>query len=159
MRRVTTSRSVTKGPLGQLVGERPQERLLGGGLAAQGIEPQRASGQVDFAADQPLHPAGIDGEGVTEQLAGAALAGAPEQDDAATGPGVQVELPVRREEAPRWRPLDPQGEAAAAGGDGGGRLRRQRGERVVLEAGPDLLLPAPVEALDRGLKARLARRS
>ena len=152
MASVRTSVSLLEGPLGQRVGHFPQQRLVGGVTATQGVAAQDPGVEIDHAADQPMRPVGSHGEGPAEQVDGALVAGAPQEDELPLRWGLQVQLPFLRKRSSRGRRVDAGGSTSATGSEVARRLRLQGRERLVLEAGPDLGLPTPVEALDRGLE-------
>src|SRR5439155_4421200 len=69
----------------------------------------------------------------------------------------EIDPIVDRKRAPGRGSLDADRVATSAGSNVRRGAGLQIGERAAAEADPELRLPAPVEALDRGLEARLTR--
>lgn len=126
--------------------------------SSEGVEADEVGVQVDLTSDESVCPKRIEREAVTEQVERAGLIGAAQEDDLAAGMERQIRLP-RFREGRSWRGgFDSKSGTGAAGLDVLGGLDLEGKQRVVLEARPDLCLPAAVIALDGGLEARLARR-
>ena len=126
--------------------------------SSEGVEADEVGIQVDLTSDKSVCPEWIEREAVTEQVERAGLIGATQKDDLAVGMERQIWLPCIREGRSRRGGFDSKGGTGAACLDKLGGLDLEGEQRVVLEARPDLGLPAAVIAFDGGLEARLARR-
>ena len=126
--------------------------------SSEGVEADEVGVQVDLTSDESVRPKRIEREVVTEEIERAGLIGAAQEDDLAAGMERQIRLP-RLREGRSWRgSVDSKSSTGTAGLDVLGGLDLEGEQRVVLEARPDLGLPAAVIAFDGGLEARLARR-
>lgn len=127
--------------------------------SSESVEADEVGVQVDLTADESVCPERIEREAVSEQVKRAGLIGAAQEDDLAAGMERQIRLPRLREGRSWWGSIDSKGSTGTAGLDVLGGPDLEGEQRVMLEARPDLCLPAAVIALDGGLEARLARRS
>jgi hypothetical protein len=108
----------------------------------EGVEPDDVGVQIDLGSDKPVRPGGVEGEGVAQQCGSPLVIGTPQEDEAAVRGSRQVAGPLLGERAASRRTVEPGGGPAAAGRDELGRLDLQRRQGLVVEARPDLRLPA-----------------
>src|SRR4051812_32161076 len=94
-----TGRSVLKAAVGQAIVHLQDLRLAGRILASEGEEPDLILVQVHFAPDEATGPGQAQRPGLPEQDDLALGAASPQVDQPASGPLLQVELPVAREVA------------------------------------------------------------
>src|SRR5712691_555704 len=120
------------------VGNLAQERLVMRLASAQRMEADRLGAEVHLAPDQAVGPEGIRLEGAPEQTHGARLRGAPDEDHHPLGPPLQIRLPGSRKQTPRGRGRDAGGGALTVGADVAPGALLGVGERIVVEARPDL---------------------
>src|SRR5947209_14500627 len=102
-----TGRSVLKAAVGQPIGHFQDLRLAGRFLASQSEEADLLPIQIDFTTDEAVGPGLAQRPGLPQQDDLAAGVASPQVDQAATGPLLQVELPVAREGAAVRGVLDP----------------------------------------------------
>ena len=133
-----------------------QERLPCWLTSSEGVEPDDVGVKIDLSSDEPVRPVGVKGEGASQEGGCALVARTPQEDDAPLRAGLGVEGPLCREWAASWGTVDAGGRPAVAGGDELGRLDLKGFQGVMMEARPDLRLPAAIEVLNGGLKAGLA---
>jgi hypothetical protein len=136
---------------------RPQERLLTGLAAAQGIEGDAARLPIHFTAHQTRGPECSDRERVAQHLHGAMRSRAAQLDYVPTQGGGEVSLPPGGKRPPRWGRVDASHRSPVVGGEVTGRPAWEIREGVVMETGPYLGLPLGIEAFNGGLKAGLPR--
>ena len=115
--------------------------------------------EVDLGANEALRPRGIDEKPKAEKGKESLVVGATNEDEHADGMSLQIEDEVQWKRATSWGAL-----GASCGTKSGSCEPSPRGQlqvfqRGMLEASPDLGLPAAVEALNGILKARFAWRS
>jgi len=115
--------------------------------------------EVDLGANEALRPRGIDEKPKAEKGKESLVVGATNEDEHAGGMSLQIEDEVQWKRATSWGAL-----GASCGTKSGSCEPSPRGQlqvfqRGMLEASPDLGLPAAVEALNGILKARFAWRS
>ena len=158
MSSLSNSKSLPKASERERVSDGSEHRLYLGLPPPQGVAADGSSIQIDFAAHQSMRPQGIEQKGMAEQLDLSAIGGASQKEEATRGRGLQVQLPALGKGPTFGSRLDAPGSVLAASSHVLGRLGSQRLERLVMKAGPDLGLPSAIEALDGGLKARLAGR-
>jgi hypothetical protein len=139
----------------QVVIDLSEEGLEMGFAAPEGIEADLVGVEVDFAADEAVRPEGINGEGVSEQVDVAMVVGTSEEDDF---PGMKLKgwLPGMGEGLSERGVQKPFGGAGTGSSDELVGLTLKRLQGLMVEATPDLGLPAAVVAFDGGLEARLA---
>jgi hypothetical protein len=125
--------------------------------SSEGVEADGVGVEVELAADESVRPELVDGEGVAEQADLAAIVGASEEDNLAYGMSLKVLAPRLREGLPEGGCQDAFGGSGSCGGNEPGGLILKSLQGVVVEASPDLGLPAAVVAFDGGLEAGLAR--
>lgn len=125
--------------------------------AAEGIEVELPTVQIEFRPDEPLDPSSVDVVPASEDVDSAAVARSPDECQAAPRWPAKVDRAVNQG-APDRGSLDSNrvppptlGEVCRVPGS-------QLLERRHPEPSPDLALPAPVERLDRSLEAALAGR-
>src|SRR5579884_406818 len=155
MTSVSASRSRSFLMCGQGVANFFPQRLPRGCAAAQGIEANPVHVKVDFAADQSVGPQAGDLERVAEQADRAPRVGPPQEHQAPTQWSMGVEAPVPGERPACGGPFPPRGGSGTSRGPIGRRSVLQGGQRLMVEAGPDFSLPAPVKAFNGRLKAHL----
>jgi hypothetical protein len=101
---------------------------------------------------------GIDGEGVTKEGDLTIVVAATQEDDLATGMGLQVKLKVLREGPSLGSAFSAPGGASLVSVGVEARLLLQARQALMLEALPDVGLPVAIVVLDGGLEAKLTRR-
>ena len=126
-----------------MIGLPPAKRMESDGLGAE----------IHLAPDQAVGPEGIGLEGAPEEAHRTGLRSAPDEDHHPFGMGLQIRLPRGRERTPWGRAFDAGGRALAVGADIAPGALLKVSERIVVEACPDLGLPAAVEGFDGGLEA------
>lgn len=110
--------------------------------------------KIDLTAQEPMGPQGIDRKGSSQERDRSLGSGATQIDHLPTRVGLQIQRPVGRGRAP-WRAvLRPLRHAPAIGGEKLLRSALDHGQVDMVKALPDFGLPAAVEMLDHGLKAR-----
>jgi hypothetical protein len=141
----------------ELIRDLGEEGLKRGFSASEGVEANGVGVKIDLAADEPMRPEGIDREGMSEQTDLTVIVGASEEDDLAGRVSLEARLPRMWEGLPERGGQDTLGGAGACGSDepGGVTLKGFQGQMV--EASPDLGLPAAVVAFDGGLEAGFSR--
>jgi hypothetical protein len=141
----------------ELVRDLSEEGLKGGFAASEGVKANGVGVEIDFAADESVRPERVDGESMSQQSDLAVIVGASEEDDLACGVSLEAQLPRMWEGLPERSGQDTFGRASACGRDepGGLTLKGLKGQMV--EAPPDLGLPATVVAFDGGLEASFSR--
>src|SRR5713101_6409655 len=125
---------------------------------AKRMETDGLSVEIHVAANEPMRPKGVDPEGTAQQADGAGLRTTADEDDRSDRMGLQVRPPGGREWPPCGSRLDTGGGALAVGADIASGTLVEGGERSVVEANPNLGLPAAVEVFDGGLESTLLRR-
>ena len=138
--------------------ELAKKRMAIGVASTQSVETDALMYEVNFAAHQSMHPTAIDREDFAEQMDAAVIVGPADKDHRTLEWGAEVEREAPRKASPVGRGFSPGSGFAAIGRNvalGNGRQARDIGKVVAL---PDLALPKSVEAFDRVLEARLARR-
>lgn len=155
MASISNCKSLSKASEGQRVRKISKQRLGVGLPSAQGIETQGSLIEIDLTADQAVRPPAIDQEGVTQQVDLSLLAGAPQKDNAAAGMRLKIEVPPFGKESAGGSRLDAHRPIFSTSRHIPGRLGWEGLQRLGVKAGPDLGLPATVEALDRSLKSSL----
>src|ERR1700719_1148726 len=115
--------------------------------------------EVDIGTNEAIRPGWINEKMTSEQINESLIIGSTDEDEHAGRMSFQIEREVHRERPASW------------GAPGAGRVTQSGScepsaggqfqvlQRGMLEALPDLCLPATVEAFDSILKARLAWRS
>ncbi len=130
---------------------------MGRVTSAQSIEPDEVLVEVNLAADGPVGPRRVDGEGPSLEGDTAFISRASQEDDGALGGSLQIEFPVIGEGAPVGGALSAGRGPLTMGGNVALRSLTQGCQRGVMETGPDLRLPEAIEILNGGLEAHLAR--
>jgi len=125
--------------------------------SAQRVEANGLGVEIQLAADQAMGPAGIHLEGTTEETDSAGLRGATEEDHQPVGSGLQIRLPRGRERPSGGSGPDASGGALAVGVDIPLGAFLEVGERIMVEACPNLGLPPAVEVFDGGLEPAFVR--
>src|SRR5438270_10225171 len=151
-----TGRSVLEAAVRQSVVHFADLRLTVRLLTAESEEANLPLVQIHLTANQAVGPHVAQWPGLTQQGHLAVAIAAPQVDQPATGPLLQVKLPVGGEGRPVRAGLDPRRPRLAQGRDVLLGMALQVGQVGVLEAGPDLGLPPAVVTLDHGLEAGLA---
>jgi len=153
----SASRSLFESPLWKTVARLAQERLRVRFGAPQGIEPDALLVQADFTPYQAVTPVWVDSKRVAQERHGTVLRRAANEDDTTLQGRLQVQTPTRGKWRPgRDRPVMPGGTLSARRHIPC-RARTQADERLMIEAPPDFLLPAPIEVLDAVLESGFAR--
>ena len=134
-----------------------EQQMVLGIAPAEAVECDAVGVQIDLGAHDPVQPIGRRDEGAAEDKDAALGIAAAQEDDLARGGALQVEPPVRRDRRARGRLLDALGQLRPARRDEASGLLAHLRQRLEGEALPDLALPQPVEAFDRGLPAGLVR--
>ena len=135
-----------------LVRDGSKQRLVGRIASSEAIEPHAPAGQVELAADEPMAPVAADLGVAADDLDVAIFIGSTNEHHGAGERLGQIESPVLGE-GPTWRSrLDASGRHVAVGSF------RETPAGWMGEPTPDVSLPTPVVALDRGLEARFPRR-
>lgn len=127
--------------------------------SAKSEELNRALEEIDIRAHEAMSPALRNQPASAKNLDRSLVVRAPEVHDPTARVCLEIQLPAPREDPPRWRGLEAYRGAPPIGRDVPIRTRAEGLEALVVEATPDLRLPASVEALDRGLGPRLPWRS
>lgn len=135
-----------------------QERLVIRRPSTKRMEADGPGAEIHLAAHQPVRPAGVYREGPAEQAHRARLRGASDEDDHPVRWSLQIGLPRVGEETAGRRGLNAAGGARAVRADIALGALLEGAERIVMEARPDLGLPAAVEAFDGGLETAFLRR-
>src|SRR5712692_7549455 len=150
-------RSLFESPLWKTVARLAQERLRVRFGSAQGIEPDALLVQADFTPHQAVTPLRVDSKRMAQERHGTVLRRAANEDDATLQGRLQVQTPALRKRRPgRDRSVTPGGTLSARRHIPR-RARTKADERLVIEAPPDFLLPAPIEVLDAVLESGFAR--
>lgn len=124
--------------------------------SSEGVEADGVGVEVDFTADEAMRPEWVDGEGTTKQANLTMIVGASEEDDLASRMSLKVLPPRLREGLSEGSGQDAFGGSGSGSGHELGGLILKSLKRSVVEASPDLGLPAAVIAFDGGLEAGLA---
>lgn len=101
----------------------------------------------------------IDEKAAAQERGSTAVVGTTNEDQCARRMGLQIELAMQRKRRAWWSSLGAWCVTKSGSGEPSVRAMLQVFERGMLEASPDLRLPATIEAFNCILKARLARRS
>lgn len=112
--------------------------------------------EIDISTNETMKPVGIDWERAPEKRDGSAIGGPSDEDETSGGMSLKIERPWIGKGVARRGLTNTNGVTATPCQDIGGGSLLERGDRIVLESGPDFVLPKPVETLDRILKAWLA---
>src|SRR5258708_7711306 len=115
--------------------------------------------EVDIGTNEAMRPGWIDEKMTPEQINESLIIGSTNEDEHAGGMSLQIEHEVRRERPASGGALGTGRVTKSGGCEPSARGQFQVLQRGMLEAPPDLRLPATVEAFDSILKARLAWRS
>jgi hypothetical protein len=140
-----------------LVGDLSEQGLKRGFAASEGVEADGVGVEIDLAADKAVRPERVDGESMAEQADLTVIVGASEEDDLAGGVSLKALLPGVWEGLSERGRQDTFGGAGACGSDELGGLTLKGLEGAMVEAAPDLGLPAAVIAFDGGLEAGFSR--
>jgi hypothetical protein len=154
---VSDCRSALEGFWRELVRDLGDQGLELGLPAAEGVEANGVGVKVDFAADEAMRPEWVDREGTTKQTDLTMIVGTPKEDDLAGGMSLKVLPPRLREGLSEGSGQDAFGGSGSSGGNELGGLILKSLKGPVVEASPDLGLPAAVIAFDGGLEAGFAR--
>src|SRR5436305_10154239 len=114
--------------------------------------------EVNLGTNKTMRPVRIDEKAAAEERGGTAVVGTANEDQRARGMGLQIELAMRKRRA-WWSSLGAWCVTKSGSSEPSVRALLQVFERGMLEASPDLGLPATIEALNCILKTRFARRS
>jgi hypothetical protein len=158
MASVTTEESLRKPPMRQVILYLSQEGLPARFPPPQGIAADAPAVQVHLGPDQAVGPPRIDRETPAQQLHFSAGRRAPQEHQPAAWRCLQVQPPLARERPPRRGRLDAGRRSLPCSQHVPARLTLQPRQRLVVEAGPHLGLPAAVEALDGRLEPGLTGR-
>ena len=153
-----TSRSLDEASSWKAVGRFVQERLVMRLTPAKRMEADGLGVEIDLAANEAMGPKGVYPEGATQQAHGTSLRTVADEDERANRVRLQIRLPGRRERPPCGSRLDTGGRARAVGVDIAPGTLLEGSERRVVEASPDLGLPATVEVSDGSLESALLGR-
>jgi hypothetical protein len=154
---VSDSRSALEGFSWELVRDLSEQGLVLWLSSSEGVEADDVGVEVELAADEAVRPEWVDGEGVAEQADLATIVGSSEENNFPCGMSLKVLPPRLREGLPEGGCQDAFGGSGSRGGNEPGGLILKSLQGVVMEASPDLGLPAAVVAFDGGLEAGLAR--
>src|SRR5229473_8162059 len=105
-----------------------------------------------------MRPEGIGLEGAPEQAHPAGLRGATDEDHHSARLRLQIREPESRERTSRGSRLAAGGGALAVRAEIAPGTLVEGGERIMVEASPNLGLPAAVEVFDGGLEPAFPRR-
>ena len=109
-----------------------------------------AACEIDFAADEPMGPSGIEREGVSQQRDGSLIVRATDEDHGALELAVSIEGPIVGVGSATRSILDAAGRALMHGLHKAIGLLLDISQRFEGEPSPDLLLPAAVVGFARG---------
>src|SRR5256885_2924245 len=115
--------------------------------------------ELNFGTNKTMRPVRIDQKAVAEKRGSTAVVGTTNEDQGARRMGLQIELAMQRKRQACWSSLGAWCVTKSGSGEPPVRALLQVCERGMLEASPDLGLPATIEAFNCILKTRLARRS
>src|SRR6266851_9606130 len=152
------SRSLFEPPRWKAIAHLTKERLRGRLGSTQGVETNALTVQEDFTRHEAVTPVGIDPQRMAQERHGAVLRCAADEDHATLQRRVQIQLPSDRKRHPSRNPLVTHSRALPARRHIANRARTEVGERLVIKAPPDLLLPAPIKILDAVLESGFAWR-
>jgi hypothetical protein len=112
------------------------------------MKPDGLRAEVHVAPDQAVRPEGIGLEGAPEQGHPAGRRSATDEDHHAARRRLQIREPARWERTPRGSRLDAGGGALAVRTEIAPGTLVEGGERIMVEASPNLGLPAAVEVFN-----------
>ena len=133
------------------------ERLLGGILAAEAVETDTLTVQINLGADQAMLPSRIYLPAMPQTVDMSRLIRPSEIDDATFWGSLKIEPEVRREGPARWVVESADTSMLGVSFNKPVAAFQQRLEVFMVEALPDLELPATVEGFGDILKALLGR--
>src|SRR5690348_4266863 len=87
-------RSLLEPPAGQRVGHFAQQWLVARVAPPQRIKADAPGVEIDLGADQAVGPRGVDLEVAAQQLGPAGRPGAPQVNDSAARPGLEIQGPA-----------------------------------------------------------------
>jgi hypothetical protein len=122
------------------------------------VDPDQVFVEKDLGADQTTNPALVGHESMSQEVDGAPIVGASQEDESSGRMRLKVERPAAREGTTRGSPVDARSMATLRGEDIAFRSSLEFIEVGGSEALDDLGLPESVERFDGGLEAGLARR-
>lgn len=130
-----------------------EDRLILRSSSTEGVELDQLSLDVEFGSDESVCPVGVDEVAMSEDFGMSRAVGSAEEDDGPLRWSLQVERPVFWKRQARRSGVDSWGMAFVTGLDVSAGALNEVSEPKVLEAVPDLGLPASIEAFDGRLKA------
>ena len=122
---------------------------MAGVAAAQGVEADPVSREIQLAADQTIQPKRADLEGMAEEGHRAPVRRPADEDDHPFRLRLKVLMPRGRERPPLGRGVNPLSGLAAEGQDVALGTLLERRQGLVMKPGPDFGLPAPVKAFSK----------
>jgi len=144
-------------PHSEFVFARCQEWLLRWCSAAQRIEGNPFSIQINLGSHESMGTIRIDLKSVTQYVCLTMLRGPSQEDDFAAKWSLKIQFPALGEATPRRCSVSPARRTCTMGNYISVGLGFEGCQGIVMETGPDLCLPACVQALNGRLESGLSR--